>query len=153
MLILGMETKVNADEPSCELVEVNSLKINHWEGIQLNVKLERLDRKKIVRKKVNNTVQAWYKGKQVPAALLWTKPTRISSFRLWIDQKEISIPARFWNDIVGVSMHKLKLNSNKPDFKEVMQCEQNLLNPLMRPQVSRSSGRGTVLITWQIPGD
>ncbi|MBK1830733.1 hypothetical protein JIN77_08350 [Verrucomicrobiaceae bacterium R5-34] len=119
---------------------------------QLSVTLEHLDRSQIrqVNKGRNQAPEAWVGDRQVPSGVLWRRPTLIRSFTVTIDNKEIKIPARFWNDLAGLELHKIVINRAPRNAQESQELEE-FRDSMRNPTISRSRDGGTVMITWVRP--
>ena len=152
LLLLQLSMRLGADDDRVEIQEVSELKIELTdERVIFDVSLEILDREEIQEKKVGDRWEAWKGKESLPPEVLWMRPTIVRSFSLKIDGEQIDIPARFWNDLAGLSLHTIRLSAKEATPEDLEFLEESLSQPRLRPQVSRSANGGTVLITWARP--
>ena len=140
-----------SDRPLFEAEPLNQYSVTSPDGTTvLNVTLKRFDREKIRQVGIGQTAEAWLDDQKVPYELLWRKPTMITSLSLKIDDKKITIPERFWNDLIGLDLNEVVINK-KPTTPQERINLANFTEYLWNPTVSRSRDGGTALITWIRP--
>ena len=122
------------------------------ESASLTVTLEEFEIEKLrrVEDREGNVREAWLGSRRLPVDLLWRRPTLISSFELRIDGQRVEVPARFWNDLAGLSLEKLIINRPVKTEEDEWELEE-FVRQLPGPRVVRSADGGTVLVTWVRP--
>lgn len=89
-----------------------------------------------------------FKGEELPR---WLSPEHgvIKSFRFFWNEKEISIPKRFWSDFGGCAIEKLSEHPKKIDEDHQLEFD-DFFEKLDGPKVILSADGGTALIQWNI---
>lgn len=154
LYLASFTTLARADESRFEKEKTDKRIVKSFdESASLTVKLEYLDRSKILRidKGKDKAPEVWLGKRRLPTDILWLRPTMINSFCLTIDGKKIHVPERFWNDITGLHLEKMIVNKKISSDNDKIELWRYSTQQCAGPVITRSANRGTVLISWARP--